>query len=39
MSILLGVVLGARVLAEKQARRRLVASGLMLAGIVAIGLG
>jgi uncharacterized membrane protein len=38
VSILLAVVLGSRVLAEEQSRRRMLASGLMLAGIVAIGL-
>ena len=39
VSILLGVALGTRVLGERHLRRRLLASGLMLAGIVAIGLG
>lgn len=39
VSILFGVVLGARVLSETQTRRRMLASGLMLAGITAIGLG
>ena len=39
VSIVIGVALGARVLAERQARRRILASGLMLAGLVAIGLG
>jgi drug/metabolite transporter (DMT)-like permease len=39
VSILVGVALGVRVLAERQARRRMLASGLMFAGIVAIGLG
>jgi drug/metabolite transporter (DMT)-like permease len=39
ISILLGVVLGARLLAEGHARRRVVAAGAMVLGVVALALG
>jgi drug/metabolite transporter (DMT)-like permease len=39
VSILIGTVLGGRLFAEGGLRRRLVASGLMVAGIVALALG
>lgn len=39
ISILLGVILGARLLAEGQARRRLIAAGAMVVGVAALALG
>jgi drug/metabolite transporter (DMT)-like permease len=39
ISILLGVILGARLLAEGQARRRVIAAGAMVLGVVALALG
>jgi drug/metabolite transporter (DMT)-like permease len=39
ISILIAAILGAQLLAEKDARRRLVAAGAMVAGIVCLGVG
>lgn len=39
ISILLGALLGARLLAEGDARRRLLAAGGMVAGVLALALG
>ncbi len=39
ISILIGAVLGARLLAEGDVRRRLIAAGAMVAGVVALALG
>jgi uncharacterized membrane protein len=39
ISILIGAILGAQLLAEKDARRRLVAAGAMVAGIVCLAVG
>jgi drug/metabolite transporter (DMT)-like permease len=39
ISILLGAILGTRLLAEGDARRRLIASGAMVAGVMALALG
>jgi drug/metabolite transporter (DMT)-like permease len=39
ISILIGVLMGGRLLAEGSLRRRLVASGLMVAGIAALAVG
>ena len=39
ISILLGAVLGARLLAEGDALRRLLASGAMVVGVVALAVG
>ena len=39
IGILIGVIFGARLLAEGHARRRLLAAGAMVLGIVALALG
>ena len=39
ISILIGAILGARLLADGDARRRLIAAGAMVAGVVALALG
>jgi len=39
VSILFGAVLGARLLAEGDARRRLIAAGTMVLGVAALALG
>jgi hypothetical protein len=39
VSILIATVLGARLLGEEDAKRRLVAAGLMIAGLGALALG
>ncbi len=38
LSILIGAVLGARLLSEKEVRRRLFASGVMVLGVVMLAL-
>jgi drug/metabolite transporter (DMT)-like permease len=39
ISILLGAILGARLLNERHTRRRLFAAGLMVVGVIALALG
>jgi drug/metabolite transporter (DMT)-like permease len=39
LSILIGVLLGANILKEKQMRRRLVAAGAMVVGVVLLNVG
>lgn len=39
ISILIGTIMGARLLAEAQTRRRLAAAGAMVAGVIALALG
>jgi uncharacterized membrane protein len=39
ISILLGAIMGARLLAEKDAGRRMIASGSMVIGVIALALG
>ena len=39
ISILLGAVLGTRLLAESDAQRKLVASGAMVLGVIALAFG
>jgi uncharacterized membrane protein len=39
VSILIGTLMGARLLSEGEGKRRLIAAGMMVAGIVALALG